>query len=44
MLVMGAALSNIGGYCRGYYFRSMEGWLLAPLTLSLMLAWLPARC
>ncbi|HEY8158898.1 MAG TPA: ABC transporter permease [Methylobacter sp.] len=42
MLVMSAALSNIGGILtRGYYFRSMEGWLLAPLKLRiLMLAWI----
>ncbi len=42
MLVMSAALSNIGGILtRGYYFRSMESWLLAPLTLRcLMLAWI----
>lgn len=41
MLVMSTALSNIGGLMtRGYYFRSMESWLLAPITLrSLMLAW-----
>lgn len=42
MLVMSTALSNIGGiFTRGYYFRSMESWLLAPLTFrSLMLAWI----
>jgi ABC-2 type transport system permease protein len=39
MLVMSAALSNIGGILtRGYYFRSMESWLLA--LRSLMLAWI----
>jgi ABC-2 type transport system permease protein len=41
MLVMNAALGTVGGVLnRGYYFRSMESWLLAPLSLSwLMLAW-----
>lgn len=41
MLVMNTALNCIGGlFSRGYYFRSMEGWLLAPLSLrALMLAW-----
>ncbi|WP_031430114.1 ABC transporter permease [Methylomicrobium agile] len=41
MLVMNTALNSIGGlFSRGYYFRSMEGWLLAPLSLrALMLAW-----
>jgi len=41
MLVMNASLGVIGGILsRGYYFRSMEGWLLAPLSLTaLMLAW-----
>ncbi|MGZ5056839.1 MAG: ABC transporter permease [Methylobacter sp.] len=42
MLVMSTALSNISEILtRGYYFRSIEGWLLAPLKLrSLMLAWI----
>lgn len=41
MLVMNAALGTVGGVLnRGYYFRSMESWLLAPLSLGgLMLAW-----
>ena len=41
MLVMNAALGNIGSIIsRGYYFRSMESWLLAPLSMTaLMLAW-----
>lgn len=41
MLVMSAALSGIGGILsKGYYYRSMEAWLLAPISLrNLMLAW-----
>lgn len=41
ILVMNAALGSIGSVLsRGYYFRSMEGWLLAPLSLTwLMLSW-----
>ena len=41
ILVMNAALGSVGSVLsRGYYFRSMEGWLLAPLSLTaLMLAW-----
>lgn len=42
MLVMSAALGGIGGILsKGYYFRSMEGWLLTPLKpRTLMLAWI----
>jgi ABC-type multidrug transport system permease subunit len=41
MLVLNTTLTCIGGlFTRGYYFRSMEGWLLAPVSLrTLMLAW-----
>ncbi|MDD2864401.1 MAG: ABC transporter permease, partial [Methylococcales bacterium] len=41
MLVMNAAIGSVGSIIsRGYYFRSMENWLLAPLSMTaLMLAW-----